>query len=223
MKHADFVLGRFGWKASQPNVEQQTASALRNDMGITNPVFPEQLCSPDKDRCRRIPNGNGHSGTEVEPKLLDAITLFSASIALPERPDWNDETVLKGREHFYQLGCADCHQPNFRTSSQTENPAFAAQQIWPYSDFLLHDMGEGLADELRHFQAEGNEWRTAPLWGLSVIKRINPQTGYLHDGRASTLSEAILWHGGEAADAQQKYNNLSRGSQAELIRFLESL
>ena len=217
------VLGRFGWKASQPTVVQQTASALHNDMGITSLLFPDEVCSERQTACGKAPNGNGPSGTEIEAKLLSAMTLFTESLALPARGNWNDLGLLEGKKIFHSIQCSACHTPAFITSNNTENPALGNQAIWPYSDLLLHDMGEGLADNRNDFAANGREWRTAPLWGLNVAKRINPDAAYLHDGRARTLAEAILWHGGEAHNAREAFKALREEQRASLINFIESL
>ena len=217
-------LGRFGWKAAQPTVRQQTAAALLNDMGITSALFPNETCTAQQTACEQAGGGgeNNASGFEIDDKLLDAVTLFSASITIPTRTQALSKKESQGRELFYETGCNACHQPSYVTPSELGSP-FSEQHIWPYSDFLLHDMGAELADNQTEFLAQGSEWRTAPLWGLATIAKINPDASFLHDGRARDLEEAILWHGGEAQGAQQRFKNLTLSQRQALIEFLWQL
>ncbi len=218
------VPGRFGWKASQPNLLQQAAAAFRNDIGITNALYPSESCTAVQVSCRRARNGNG-PGTphEISGAVLAATTYFLRFLAVPKRRNPEAPEVLEGRRLFRQIGCAACHVPRHVTGVVAGMPELSNQVIWPYTDLLLHDMGDGLADGRREFDATGREWRTPPLWGLGWSKRITGHETYLHDGRARSLSEAVLWHGGEARTAQQAFLNLSRGERQALVAFLESL
>ena len=213
------VLGRFGWKAGEPSIEQQGLHAFAGDMGLTSSLVPQTDCM-ESQGCDEFPNG----GTpEVSDDVADFVTFYASSLAVPMRRDMNDPAVKQGAERFNALGCASCHTPRQRTAADAARPALANQEIWPYSDLLLHDLGDALADHRSEFQADGREWRTPPLWGIGLTQTVNPRAGFLHDGRARTLEEAILWHGGEAESATQGYRALPADQRAELIRFLESL
>ena len=218
------VPGRFGWKASQPTLLQQAAAAFRNDIGITNALYPSETCTPEQVACRNARNGRG-PGTphEISDATLAATTRFLRLLPVPRRRNPDDPDVLTGRHLFHRTGCAACHVPRHVTGEVAGFPELSNQVIWPYTDLLLHDMGEGLADGRREFEATGREWRTPPLWGLGWSKRISGHESYLHDGRARNLSEAILWHGGEAETAQHAFVNLARPERQALLAFLESL
>ena len=155
--------------------------------------------------------------------ILDLVTFYSQNLAVPARRDIADPAVLRGKEAFYSIGCVSCHVPKFVTSRNAINDNQKFQLIWPYSDFLLHDMGDGLADYREEAQATGSEWRTAPLWGIGLTQTVSGHTLFLHDGRARNLTEAILWHGGEAEKAKTAFANLSESSRNDLLAFLESL
>ena len=137
--------------------------------------------------------------------------------------DVGDPQVLRGKELFHGIGCVGCHTPKYVTSRKAENKAHRFQLIWPYSDFLLHDMGEGLADGQQVGLADGREWRTPPLWGVGLTKIVSGHTFFLHDGRARNLTEAILWHEGEAENARNGFMALEKAERDALIAFLESL
>ena len=216
--------GRFGWKASQPTLLQQAAAAFRNDIGITNALYPSETCTLQQAACRNARNGRG-PGTphEISESTLASTTRFLRFLPVPKRRNPDEPDVLKGRHLFRQLGCAACHVPSHVTGDVADYPELSNQVIWPYTDLLLHDMGEGLADNRPEFEATGREWRTPPLWGLGWTRPVSGHESYLHDGRARTLSEAILWHGGEAENAQQAFVNLARPERQALLAFLESL
>lgn len=218
-QHNETVLGRFGWKAGQPTVEQQSLRAFADDMGLTSTLFPHTDCRPSQN-CESMPNGGS---PEVSDDVADFVSFYAASLAVPKRRHMDDPQVKAGAETFNDLGCAACHTPRQQTGPHATRPELANQTIWPYSDLLLHDMGEGLADGRPEFQATGTEWRTPPLWGIGLAQEVNPQAGFLHDGRARTLEEAILWHGGEAEPAAAGYRALSKSNRLDLLRFLESL
>jgi CxxC motif-containing protein (DUF1111 family) len=161
--------------------------------------------------------------SEAPDPVLDLVTFYSQTLGVPERRDVGDPSVLAGKQAFYSAGCASCHQPKFVTSRDAENPAQRFQLIWPYSDFLLHDMGELLADHRPEGLADGYEWRTPPLWGIGLTETVSGHTFFLHDGRARNLVEAILWHGGEAQAARDAFANMSQSTRDDLVAFLESL
>lgn len=216
--------GRFGWKASQPNLLQQAAAAFRNDIGITSALYPVESCTAVQASCLRARNGRG-PGTphEISNETLASTTHFLRFLAVPQRRNLDDPDVLAGRHLFRRVGCAACHIPRHVTGVVAGFPELSNQVIWPYTDLLLHDMGAGLADDRPEFQATGREWRTPPLWGLGWSKRVSGHTAYLHDGRARSLSEAILWHAGEADAARQAFANLTRRERQSVLAFLESL
>jgi CxxC motif-containing protein (DUF1111 family) len=214
------VLGRFGWKANQPGLRQQNAGAFLGDIGITSSLHGEQNCPSTQADCTAAQDGGA---PELSEDLLDDMTTYTRLLAVPARRNVDDPEVLAGREQFHALGCADCHVPNFRTGTLADFPELSDQSIWPYTDLLLHDMGEGLADERPDFDANGGEWRTPPLWGIGLFEVVNDHTFYLHDGRARNLAEAVLWHGGEAESAKQAFIEADVSDRDALLRFLESL
>ncbi len=211
------ALGRFGWKANQPHLLQQTAAAYHEDMGITNFVFPY-------DNSHDQPQGSDNiTSLEVSDSLVHSVTMYIQTLAVPARRSATAENVVYGKKIFTDLGCASCHRPMVKTVVNVAFPEVSNQIIFPYSDFLLHDMGEDLADYRPDFLANGYEWRTPPLWGIGLTSTVNGHSNFLHDGRARTLEEAILWHGGEAANAKNGFKNLSSTDRAALISFLRSL
>ncbi|MCB0070169.1 MAG: c-type cytochrome [Caldilineaceae bacterium] len=214
------ALGRFGWKANQPHVLQQVASAFAGDMGITTGLLPQVACRPAQTDCLAAPDGGA---PEIADDDLLKVVLYAGALAVPARRDWDDATVRRGQTLFHELGCASCHTPKFTTGIHPTIPALSHQTIYPYTDLLLHDMGEELADGRPDFLATGQEWRTPPLWGIGLVPTVNGHTRYLHDGRARTLMEAVLWHGGEAAPARDRVLTLPAEDRDALIRFLESL
>lgn len=224
---AELMLGRFGWKATTPSIRVQSAEAFSGDIGISTPLKTDAFgeCSNAQADCRTAPSGVQERLGEVEAPdpILDLVAFYSRNLAVPARRDVGDATVLQGKQAFYDAGCAACHQPKFVTSRNALDEAQRFQLIWPYSDFLLHDMGEGLADGRPVGDASGSEWRTQPLWGIGLTDDVNGNTFYLHDGRARTLEEAILWHGGEAKAARDAYAAFDEASREALITFLESL
>ncbi len=213
------VAGRFGWKAGAPTVRQQSMGAFAGDMGLTSSLVAKTDCTPQQG-CERFATGGE---PEVSDKIADFVTFYSKSLAVPARRDLDAAEVQAGARRFNEIGCAGCHTPRHQTGPVADRPDLSHQTIWPYTDLLLHDMGPGLADGRPEFLADGNEWRTPPLWGIGLTQVVNPQAGFLHDGRARTLEEAILWHGGEAQAAADRYRQLSAEDRQALIRFLESL
>lgn len=213
-------VGRFGWKANQPTVRQQVAAAFRGDIGITSSLFPEQPCATGQKDCEDAINGGQ---PELTAKILDRVSLYSSTIAVPKRRDWDKPEVLQGKRLFIDIGCATCHQPKFVTKSSPEFPEFENQTIRPYTDLLLHDMGDGLADGRPDGLADGKEWRTPPLWGIGLFRVVNRHTFFLHDGRARNMEEAVLWHGGEAEKSKEQFKQLAASDREAIIKFLESL
>lgn len=199
------TLGRFGWKANTPTLLQQSAAAYANDMGVSNPFFPD---------------ADGHQ--DINEDIVELATIYVQTLAVPQRTALDDPQVQQGERLFTDANCAVCHIPTLQTRSH-EIPALANQTIHPYTDLLLHDMGEGLADHRPDSLASGREWRTPPLWGLGLAQTVLPYSGYLHDGRARTLEEAILWHGGEASASQDAFRQMNTDDRAALIQFLRSL
>nr|WP_040616685.1 di-heme oxidoredictase family protein [Roseibium sp. TrichSKD4] len=223
----ELSLGRFGWKASNPTIRAQTAGAFAGDIGISSPDKPANWgdCTDRQPECRNMPHGEQKNlgPTEAPDPVLELVTFYSENLAVPLRRKVSDPTVLRGKELFNDIGCASCHQPKFVTSREAENPAHRFQLIWPYTDLLLHDMGEGLADHRPVGDANGREWRTPPLWGIGLTETVNNHTRFLHDGRARNLLEAVLWHGGEAEKAKNAVIDLEPTDRKALIAFLESL
>lgn len=214
------ALGRFGWKANQPHLLQQVASAFNGDIGITTGLFMQDHCTETQTDCRTAPNGG-------EPEIADddflKVVLYASSLAVPARRNWDDDTVRHGQSIFARAKCDACHTPQLVTGVHPTIPALSHQTIFPYTDLLLHDMGERLADGRPDYQAMGSEWRTPPLWGIGLIETVNGHTTFLHDGRARNLMEAILWHGGEAEESKNHVLQLSPEEREALLEFLNSL
>ncbi|OZA11035.1 MAG: hypothetical protein B7Y02_09460 [Rhodobacterales bacterium 17-64-5] len=173
--------------------------------------------------CRAAPHGGDPAGAELAAVGLDLLTFYSRNLGVPARRDPDAAEVLRGRGVFHQTGCTACHQPGFVTHRLADQPERSFQLIWPYTDLLLHDMGPDLADHRPEGGASGSEWRTAPLWGIGLTATVSGQASFLHDGRAQSLLEAILWHGGEAEPSRDRVVALPPADRAALIRFVESL
>ena len=214
------VPGRFGWKAGQPTVRQQVASAFAGDIGITSSLFPQQPCTDKQTRCLSAPSGGN---PEVSDEILDFVTFYSKTLAVPARRNSDNHDVQQGEKLFRQTGCSSCHIETLHTGEDENFPELSNQEIHPYTDLLLHDMGPGLADKHGEFQATGSEWRTAPLWGIGLMQTVNGHTNLLHDGRARNIEEAILWHGGEAEDSRNNYTGLPKLQRMQLLEFINSL
>lgn len=214
------VLGRFGWKAGQPTLNQQNAHAFANDMGLTSSLLPHDQCTLAQSDCQAAPHGGE---PEVSDTILASVLFYSRNLAVPARRQVDDAQVLAGKSLFHQAGCQGCHTPQFTTASDAAEPELANQTIRPYTDLLLHDMGPGLADNRAEFLANGREWRTPALWGIGLTETVNGHTQFLHDGRARNLLEAIVWHGGEAEQAKQQVLTFTADERAALLAFLNSL
>ena len=221
------MLGRFGWKGGQPTVAQQAAGAFRGDIGISTPLYPSphDNCTTAQRECRSAPHGGTSSpdGAELSTEMFDLLVFYSRNLGVPARRDIDDPRVLEGKRLFYESRCTACHTPKFVTRRDSIGEEQSFQLVWPYTDLLLHDMGEGLADNRPEGEATGREWRTPPLWGIGLTAIINGHTLFLHDGRARNLLEAILWHGGEAEVAKQRVVNMTTEEREALLAFLQSL
>ncbi|MBS0357042.1 MAG: c-type cytochrome [Proteobacteria bacterium] len=212
--------GRFGYKANMPTLRAQIAGAFLGDLGITSDLHPAQNCTAVQSACQQAPNG----GTpELSARQLDDVEFYLAHLAVPARRDADSEAVLRGEALFASSGCTQCHRPSLQTGASPRFPRLAGQTIAPYTDLLIHDMGAGLADGRPDFAASGREWRTPPLWGIGLTRTISEQERYLHDGRARSLMEAILWHDGEAKVASRRFAALPAKERRALLAFLESL
>jgi CxxC motif-containing protein (DUF1111 family) len=211
-------LGRFGWKCGAPDLLQQSAGAYHEDMGITSFIFPyESGYGQIQNSADQI------SGHEISDSLLYAVAHYIATLAVPARRNADDFLVQQGKQIFNAIGCAACHRPMMKTAVNVAFPEVSNQVIFPYSDLLLHDMGEGLADNRPDFLANGREWRTPPLWGIGLTEVVNGHQNYLHDGRARNLVEAIMWHGGEGLSSKNAFSQLNEADRQKLIAFLQSL
>jgi CxxC motif-containing protein (DUF1111 family) len=213
------VVGRFGWKANVATVEQQVAGAFHGDIGITSVLHPDENCPDAQPACAASATGGS---PELTDDRLAAVTFYGRTLAVPAMRDVDDETVAAGANVFADLGCTACHTPTL-TTGDSDIAALSDQTIHPYTDLLLHDMGSGLADGRPDFEATGSEWRTPPLWALGIVDEVNGQRFLLHDGRARTFEEAILWHGGEGARAAEAFRTASAEDRAKLLAFLEAL
>lgn len=214
------TIGRFGWKSNQPSIRQQIGAAFLHDMGITSSLYPAQNCPPAQTYCKVAPPGDA---AELFADEFDDLSFWVQALDAPPRRDHDRADVLRGEKLFAQLHCAQCHQPQLKTAADTPFPALANRVFYPYTDLLLHDMGEGLADGRPDFHAGPRDWRTAPLWGIGLSQQVNGSTHLLHDGRARTVTEAILWHGGEAQHARDAFVRLSRDERAAVVAFVNSL
>lgn len=214
-------LGRFGWKANQPSLRQQVASAFLNDIGITNPVFPDEALTESQIRAlQQLPDGGR---PEIEAQQFDHVVRYQQALAPPAQRNWDTLDFRRGAELFERANCTACHVPQLQTGRAANLDELANQTVRPFTDLLLHDMGEGLADGRPDFEATGSEWRTPPLWGIGLTKVVNGHTFFLHDGRARNLTEAILWHGGEAKKSRDVFVEMNTDERAALLFFLESI
>lgn len=216
----EMTLGRFGWKAGQPNLMQQNAAAFNGDVGLTSALFTEENCTDKQDLCTESLSGGD---PEVSDNILDFVEFYTQHLAVPQRRNIDNPGVLAGEALFKKVGCENCHRTNIQTAQRDGLPALSNQRIHPYTDMLLHDMGEGLADGRPEYAASGSHWRTPPLWGIGYTEEVNGHTYFLHDGRARNLTEAILWHGGEAQASKNQVLAMSKKEREALLAFLNSL
>jgi CxxC motif-containing protein (DUF1111 family) len=209
------VLGRFGWKASQPSLAAQSAAALIADLGVIPPGTSNMT--------DRVHGKSRQPEPEIDDGEVTALVSYMRALAVPARRRWTEPVVREGEKLFVRIGCSVCHRGQVVTGELPGWPELTRQSIQPYTDLLLHDMGPQLADAVREELASGSEWRTPPLWGLGLLPTVSGQSGLLHDGRARSPEEAILWHGGEAERARERYRHLPRERRAALLEFLNSL
>jgi CxxC motif-containing protein (DUF1111 family) len=221
------MLGRFGWKANVATIAHQTAGAFNGDMGITSSVFPDEACTPAEKDCLAAPRGGQNGSPEIDDKTFGDVVFYQATLAPPARRTPDDPQVLQGQKLFHDAQCSMCHRPSYVTvagpNPQFSSKALNGQRIYPYTDLLLHDMGDSLADGRPDFAANGRQWKTPPLWGIGLIKDVNGHTRLLHDGRADGVMEAILWHGGEAEASRDQVTKMSKARRDALVKFVESL
>jgi CxxC motif-containing protein (DUF1111 family) len=219
--------GRFGWKAGVPTITQQAAEAANGDIGLSTTLIPVHSgdCTEKEKECLEAPNGDTpqYQNVELGDDLFKLVVFYSKNLAVPPRRKPDDPDVLKGKALFYATGCAACHRPKFMTGEAPDQPHLSHQLIYPYTDMLLHDMGEGLADHRPEGVATGSEWRTAPLWGIGLTETVNGHTLFLHDGRARSLVEAVLWHGGEGQASRDAFAKLAKPDRDRLVAFVNSL
>ena len=221
------ALGFFGWKAENPSVREQSAEAFAGDIGMSSPDLPLHHgdCTEHQTDCLALPTGvqENLGDTEGPDPVMELLAFYSRNLAVPARRKVNHPQTLRGKAMFYGIGCVSCHTPKYVTRRDSKHDAQSFQLIWPYSDFLLHDMGDGLADGQVAGAANGREWKTPPLWGIGLTETVSGHTFFLHDGRARNLAEAILWHGGEAQASRDKFAMLGAKDRKALLSFLESL
>ncbi|QFT62646.1 di-heme oxidoredictase family protein [Roseivivax sp. THAF30] len=220
----DGTLGRFGWKATAGSILEQSAIAFSNDVGLSTRLIAAAYgdCTEAQGDCRNAFHGDDDGAPEIADDLLDLVTFYSANLAVPARRDPGAPDVLAGKALFYEAGCTSCHVPKYATASGAA-PEQRNQLIWPYSDFLLHDMGEGLADRTPTGDVAASEWRTPPLWGIGLTETVSGHTYFLHDGRARSLEEAILWHDGEARASRDAFAAFTADEREQILQFLGSL
>ncbi len=211
-------LGRFGLKANQPNLKQQIANAFMEDIGVTSSLFPAENCAATLGQCR-----SGASKPELADAQLDAVVTYISALAPPARRNLEDRPVKDGELLFRAIGCSECHRDTLHVAEFSLQPALNGVAIHPYTDLLLHDMGEGLADGREDFDSGPRDWRTPPLWGLGLAGKGGDGANFLHDGRARTPAEAILWHGGEAQSSADAFRSLPEPQRQALLAFLNSL
>ena len=220
MKSGDKIVGRFGWKANQPHLVQQVAAAFNGDIGITSSLFPDENSTEfQQPKLRDLPSGGN---PEISDRLLKSVVLYCQTLAVPAQRETKDSDVREGQVLFTKVNCVACHKPTVTTGNH-KIASLSQQKIHPFTDLLIHDMGEGLADHRPDGEANGREWRTPPLWGIGLVETVNKHTRFLHDGRARNIEEAILWHGGEAEASKNAFKELNKSDREKLIKFIRSL
>jgi len=217
----NLVLGRFGWKANQPGIRQQNAGAFNGDLGLTSNLFPDDDFT-DSQAAEYEPIINGGQ-PEISDMQLDRITLYIQALSVPARRNTDTKNYANGKVLFERINCSACHHNRFVTCTGNTLKVLDGQEIFPYTDLLLHNMGPDLADHRSDYQANGLEWKTPPLWGIGLIPTVNGHTRLLHDGRARNIEEAILWHDGEAEESKLQFMQLSKEERDDLIFFVNSL
>lgn len=217
------TIGRFGWKANQPTIEQQTAHAFIGDIGITSSLVTTENCPSVQTGCASAVSGGTPGAPELSDLKLKAVVDYGMTLAVPARRNLQDANTRRGESLFKTANCTGCHTAKFVTTELADYPSLSNQTIRPYTDLLLHDLGDGLADNRPDFLASGTEWRTAPLWGVGLVPTVNKHDNLLHDGRARGFAEAILWHGGEGQAAKEAFRVMPKADRDALLAFLSSL
>ena len=221
-RDSKMATGKFGWKANVPNLTNQNSGAALGDMGITSPVRPNENCEAVQEACSDFAVAT-NDGFELSKAFLNQINVYTRRLAVPRQrgSDWPE--VVRGQDQFMAAGCQNCHMPAMETGTNPRGQDLANVTFHPFTDLLVHNMGDGLADGRPDFLASGSEWRTAPLWGIGLTAKVSGHELYLHDGRARGLEEAILWHGGEAEAAKEAFRALPADARSDLLSFLKSL
>jgi CxxC motif-containing protein (DUF1111 family) len=214
------ALGRFGWKSNQPSIKQQIAAALHGDIGVTSSLYDKENCPAVQKDCAYQPPGN-------QPELVDVnweeLEFWTQALAVPARRNVVEPDFARGERVFNETKCSVCHVPEMKAGVLPGLPQIQGQVFHAYTDLLLHDMGEALADGRPDFKAGPRDWRTPPLWGLGLSQTVSGSTAMLHDGRGRNVTEAILWHGGEAEGARQAFRNMPKADREALLKFLSSI
>ena len=214
------TIGRFGWKANQPSIRQQIAAAFLGDMGVTSSLYPLQNCPPLQTACKHMLPGDK---VELREEMLSDLEFWVKSLEAPAPRDQTNRQVLRGQKLFEKARCTVCHVPELRTGDYPELPQLSHKRFHAYTDMLMHDMGPSLADGRPDYNAGPSDWLTPPLWGIGLSQQVNGSTNLLHDGRARNVLEAILWHGGEAAQSRHVFANFSKQERDAVIVFINSL
>ena len=214
------MIGKFGWKATRATLLHHITGAASQDMGLTSNIFPNENCMKIQKACLEQINGGE---PEVSDAQIDRLLVYMQTLAPPRQRKMKNKSVLAGKNLFKEIGCESCHTPSYKTGEHPNHPELSNRIIRPYSDFLLHDMGKGLDDGVAEGEAKSYEWKTPPLWGIGLVKIVNKHTRFLHDGRAGSIEEAILWHDGEARNAKNNYISLNKENREKLLFFLNSL
>jgi CxxC motif-containing protein (DUF1111 family) len=213
------AIGKFGLKAGSPDAKTQVAKALNQDMGLTTSIFKNKSAHGQVQMNAAFLQ----APYDIHDTILNALVFYVKTLAVPARRNVNDPVVKAGQQLFKNIGCVSCHVDKHITETDVRFKLTSGQVIRPYTDLLLHDMGAGLADGYEEFSATGTEWKTPALWGLGLTRKVSGHTNLLHDGRARNITEAILWHGGEAETSKQQFQNLSTADRNALLKFLNSL
>ncbi|PPR16640.1 MAG: hypothetical protein CFH33_00544 [Alphaproteobacteria bacterium MarineAlpha9_Bin3] len=214
------MIGKFGWKATRATLLHHITGAASQDMGLTSNIFPKTNCTKIQKSCLEQINGGQ---PEISDAQIERLLVYMQTLAPPRQRNKDENNILEGRGLFKKIGCENCHTSSYKTGVHPQHPELSHRIIKPYSDFLLHDMGEGLDDGVNEDSAKSYEWKTPPLWGIGLVKTVNKHTRFLHDGRAKSIEEAILWHGGEGKKAKDNYISLNQKNRKKILDFLNSL
>ena len=214
------MVGKFGWKATRAKLLHHITGAASQDMGLTSYIFPEKNCMQIQKAClKQIEGGK----PEISENQIERLLVYMQTLAPPRQRNAKEKNVLEGQNLFKKIGCENCHISTYKTGAHPNHSELSNRIIKPYSDFLLHNMGKDLDDGVNEGEAKSYEWKTPPLWGIGLVKIVNRHTRFLHDGRAKSIEEAILWHGGEGLEAKNHYISLTSKNRKKLLIFLNSL